>query len=86
MSVATEPFDTTAEDRTDRVTDPDDLERIAAIARDGGWPARVENDAFTAEFSAPSAGPPLWYLYRVTTEPVYAFGTAEPYGATRFSL
>jgi hypothetical protein len=27
-----------------------------------------------------------WYLYRVTAERVYAFGTAEPYGATRFSF
>jgi len=45
-----------------------------------------ENDAFTAEFSAPSAGPPPWYLYRVTAERVYALGTAEPYGATRFSF
>ena len=87
MSVATDPFDITVEGRADRVTDPDDLERIAAIARDrGGWPARVENDAFTAEFSAPSAGPPPWYLYRMTAERVYAFGTAEPYGATRFSF
>lgn len=86
MSVATEPFDITVEGRADRVTNPDDLERIAVIARDGGWPARVEDDAFTAEFSAPSAGPPPWYLYRVTAERVYAFGTAEPYGATRFSF
>jgi Pyridoxamine 5'-phosphate oxidase len=86
VSVATEPFDITVEGRADRVTDQDDLERIAALARDGGWPARVENDAFTAEFSAPSAGPPPWYLYRVTPERVYAFGTAEPYGATRFSF
>ena len=62
MSVATEPFDITVEGRADRVTDPDDLERIAAIARDGGWSAHVENDALTAEFSAPSAGPPPWYL------------------------
>jgi hypothetical protein len=86
MSVATGPFDITVEGRADRVTDLEDLERIAAIARDGGWPARVENDAFTAEFSAPSAGPPPWYLYRVTAERVYAFGTAGPYGATRFSF
>ena len=28
---------------------------------DGGWPATVEGDAFTAPFSAPSAGPPPWY-------------------------
>ena len=86
MSVATEPFDITVEGSAARVTDRDDLERIATVARGDGWPARVENDALTAEFSAPSAGPPPWYLYRVTAERVYAFGTAEPYGATRFSF
>jgi hypothetical protein len=43
-------------------------------------------DAVTAEYSAPSAGPPPWYVYRVTPVTVFAFGTAEPYGATRFEV
>jgi pyridoxine/pyridoxamine 5'-phosphate oxidase len=86
LSVATDPFDISIEGRAERVTDADELDRIATIARAGGWPAQVENDALTAPFSAPSAGPPPWYLYRVTAERVYAFGTAEPYGATRFSF
>lgn len=44
----------------------------------------MRDGAFYAEYSAPSAGPPPWYLYRVTPATVYALGTAEPYGATRF--
>ena len=47
----------------------------------GGWPATVDGDAFTAEFSAPSAGPPPWFLYHMEPTRLYALGTAEPYGA-----
>ncbi|MFB8230940.1 hypothetical protein [Cellulosimicrobium sp. NPDC055967] len=50
-----------------------------------GGPNRHTN-ALTAEFSAPSAGPPPWAVYRLVPERVFAFGTAEPYGATRFDL
>ncbi len=38
----------------------------------------------TAEYSAPSAGPPPWHVYRIKPATVYAFGTAEPGGATKF--
>jgi len=51
-----------------------------------GWPASVAGDALTAEYSAPSAGPPPWYVYRVTPGTVFALGTAEPYGAARFDV
>jgi hypothetical protein len=47
-----------------RATDQPTLERSAARYRDGGWPAQVEGEAFTAPYSAPSAGPPPWHLYR----------------------
>jgi hypothetical protein len=40
-----------------RVTDRPTLQEVAARYRDGGWPAEVDGDAFTAPFSAPSAGP-----------------------------
>jgi hypothetical protein len=39
-----------------------------------------------AEFSAPAAGPPPWHVYRLVPSTVFALGTAEPYGATRFDL
>jgi len=86
LSVATEPFDLVVEGTAERVTDPATLERVAAGFRDDGWPAHVEGDALSAEFSAPSAGPPPWSVYRVVPGRVFAFGTAEPYGATRFDL
>jgi hypothetical protein len=40
----------------------------------------------TAEFSAPSAGPAPWHVYRLKSSTVFAFGTAEPFGATKFQL
>ena len=35
-------------------------------------------------FSAPSAGPPPWYVYRFKFDKVIGVATAEPYGATRW--
>jgi hypothetical protein len=46
----------------------------------------LREGAFYHEFSAPSAGPPPWYLYELGPETVFAFGTAEPFGATRFDF
>jgi hypothetical protein len=66
------------------VIDRETLEHLAALYREGGWPAEVAGDAFTAPFSAPSAGPPPWYLYRVTIHTAFGVATAEPYGATRW--
>lgn len=86
ITVATHPFDVVAEGSAQRVTDPHELEVVAAAAAAGGWPARVDGDALTAEFSAPAAGPPPWYVHRVEPTTVFALGTAEPYGATRFDL
>jgi hypothetical protein len=69
-----------------RVTDPEVLERLAAVYRAGGWPAQVENDALTAPFSAPSAGPAPWHLYRFTYRTVFGVSSQEPYGATRWTF
>lgn len=86
VSVATHPFDLVMEGTAERVTDADELRTVAEAYAADGWPARVDGDAVTAEYSAPSAGPPPWYVYRVTPVTVFAFGTAEPYGATKFDL
>jgi hypothetical protein len=66
------------------VTDPATLEQIAAGYRSGGWPAEVAGDALTAPYSAPSAGPPPWHVYRFPFHTVVGVATAEPYGATRW--
>lgn len=77
-------IDVVFEGKATRVTDRPTLETVAARFHEGGWPAEVEGDAFTAPFSAPSAGPPPWYLYRFTIETAFGVATAEPYGATRW--
>jgi hypothetical protein len=42
--------------------------------------------ALTAEFSAPSAGPPPWHVYRVMIETATALETVEPGGATTWTF
>jgi hypothetical protein len=86
VSFATHPFDLVIEGSAARVTEADELRSIADEYNRVGWPAQVEGDALTAEYSAPSAGPPPWRVYKITPSTVFAFGTAEPYGATRFDL
>jgi hypothetical protein len=84
ISVGLTGIDLVLEGDTTMVTDRPTLERLAAMAREGGWPAQVEGDALTAPFSAPSAGPPPWYLYRFTFHTAFGVSTAEPWGATRW--
>lgn len=84
LSVSLPNLDLVVEGTATKVTDNATLEHVAERYAAQGWPARAENGAITAPYSAPSAGPPPWYLYVVT--PVAAFGvaTAEPNGATRW--
>ena len=84
ISVALPGIDLVVEGTAARVTDETTLERLAHRYNEVGWPTTVEAAAFTAPYSAPSAGPPPWYLYVLT--PSQAFGVAgeEPHGATRW--
>jgi hypothetical protein len=84
ISVRLQGIDLVFEGEAVRVMDKDTLERVVAVFQKGGWPAEVEGDAFTAPFSAPSAGPPPWYLYRLTYDTVVGVAGEEPYGATRW--
>ena len=84
ISVALRGIDLVLEGEATRVTDGPTLERLAALYREDGWPAEVEGDAFTAPYSAPSAGPPPWHLYRVTFHTAFGVATEEPNGATRW--
>lgn len=77
-------IDVVFEGRAARVTDADTLARVAAVYRDAGWPAEVDGDTFTAPYSAPSAGPPPWHLYRLQLETAFGVAGAEPYGASRW--
>ena len=63
------------------------LERVAKRYNDvGGWPVHAEGDAFVAEYSAPSAGPPPWYLYVMEPKKAFAVATADPQGAMRWEF
>jgi len=84
LSVRLKGIDLVFEGHAARTTDPATLEAVAKIYNEGGWPATVEGDAFTAPFNAPSAGPPPWQLYRFTFDKVIGVATEEPYGATRW--
>jgi pyridoxine/pyridoxamine 5'-phosphate oxidase len=86
LSIATEPFDLVVEGRAERVADPSVVAEAVSAFRAGGWPCEQDGDAITAPFSAQTAGPPPWYLYRIVPETVYVIGTAEPYGAMKFEL
>lgn len=67
-----------------RVTEPETLHAVAQLYGRLGWPVAVEGSAFTAPYSAPSAGPPPWDLYRFVFHTVYGLATEEPSGATRW--
>ena len=84
LTIATHDFDLVVEGDAEKVTGEARLQRIADAYRVQGWPATVREGALYAEFSAPSAGPPPWDVYEVKPETVFALGTAEPYGATRY--
>lgn len=84
IAVRMKGIDLAFEGEAARVTDAEILERVAAKAREGGWPAQVEGDALSAPYSAPSAGPPPWHLYRFTFHTVFGVAGAEPHGATRW--
>ena len=84
LSLRLPSIDVVLEAEAVRVTDADALEPVAARYREGGWPAEVDGDALTAPFSAPSAGPPPWHVYRLVFHTVFGVGTTEPHGATRW--
>ncbi len=77
-------IDLVIEGTAERVTDDETLQRIAKRYADGGWPATVEDGAFTYDYSAPSAGPPPWYVYAVRPTTVFGVLADEPGGATRW--
>ncbi len=67
-----------------RVTDDDTLQRLVRRYNEVGWPAHVEDRAFTHDYSAPSAGPPPWWLYEIRPRTVFGVLSDDPGGATRW--
>jgi nitroimidazol reductase NimA-like FMN-containing flavoprotein (pyridoxamine 5'-phosphate oxidase superfamily) len=84
MAISLPGIDLVIEGEAQRVTDDETLHRLAKRYAEGGWPARVEDGAFTYDYSAPSAGPPPWNLYAIAPVTIYGVLAAEPGGATRW--
>jgi pyridoxine/pyridoxamine 5'-phosphate oxidase len=84
ISVSLDDIDLVVEGTAARVTDGKTLQRIAQLYAEQGWPARATETSLTAEFSAPSAGPPPWDLYQMRPASAIGVASAEPYGATRW--
>ena len=86
LSVAAREFDLVVEGEATLVTDSATVADLAARWAAAGWPARADDTgaALTAEYSAPSAGPPPWHVYRLTPRTATAVATIDPGGATRW--
>lgn len=88
VSISLQGYDLTVEGRAERVTDPQTVARLVAAYAASGWPARVDDSgtALTADFNAPSAGPPPWNIYRVDAASAVAVAATAPGGATRWDF
>jgi len=74
------------EGEAEKISDPATVATMAEQWRVQGWPARVDETgiALTADYSAPSAGPPPWTIYRLIAREATAVVTVDPGGATRW--
>jgi pyridoxine/pyridoxamine 5'-phosphate oxidase len=88
LTLSTQEFDLVLEGEAQKVTEPPTVAQMAARYAAGGWPARVDESgaALIAEYSAPSAGPPPWHIYRLVAQRATVVSTTEPGGATRWDF
>jgi pyridoxine/pyridoxamine 5'-phosphate oxidase len=86
LSLATSAFDLIVEGSAEQVRHTDTVASMAEKWNQQGWPARVDESgvALTADYSAPSAGPPPWTVYRLVPDRATALQTVEPGGATQW--
>jgi PPOX class probable F420-dependent enzyme len=86
LSLATHGFDLVVEGIAEQIKDTTTVASMAERWSDHGWPARVDESGvnLTAEFGAPSAGPPPWAIYRLVASRATALQTVEPGGATQW--
>ncbi|MDE3086455.1 MAG: pyridoxamine 5'-phosphate oxidase family protein [Acidobacteriota bacterium] len=88
LSVSTAEFDLVVEGAAVKIADPATVRTMAARWAAQGWPAEVDESglALTAEYSAPSAGPPPWSVYRIDLRAATALAVEAPGGATRWDF
>ena len=88
LSLATHEFDLVVEGTAEIVNDPPVVAEMAEEWADDGWPCEVDESgvALTAPFSAPSAGPPPWKVFKLTPAKATALQTIDPGGATSWTF
>jgi PPOX class probable F420-dependent enzyme len=88
MSVATHEFDLVVEGVAEKIADPAMVATLAGRWNAQGWPARVDESGvgLTADYSAPSAGPPPWTIYRLAAHQATSLLTIDPGGATHWDF
>ena len=86
ITVSTAAFDLVAEGKAIKITDEATLLRVAEMYAGAGWSPTVRHGALFAQYSAPAAGPPPWDVHEFTTATLFALGTAEPFGATKWTF
>jgi Pyridoxamine 5'-phosphate oxidase len=88
LSLRLEGLDLCLEGDAVRVDDAALLTTVAALYAAGSWPATadVEAMALAAPYSAQSAGPGPWPLWRFTINKAIGVSTAEPFGASRWTF
>jgi hypothetical protein len=86
IGLALDEFDVVVEGEAHQVTDAPTVTAMADRWSGAGWPARPDESgsALTAEYSAPTAGPPPWHVYRIEPRSATVIKTVEPSGATRW--
>jgi hypothetical protein len=87
LTLALREFDLVVEGEAHLVADPAIVTELARLWAED-WPCTVDESgiALTAPFSAPSAGPPPWHVYRIDATGATALQTVEPGGATRWTF
>ena len=87
MALALREFDLVVDGEAHLVTDPATVAELARLWAED-WPCSVDESgtALTAPFSAPSAGPPPWQVYRIDASGATVLQTVDPGGATRWTL
>ncbi len=88
ISVSTKEFDLVVDGTAEKVSDPVDVARVAAVWVAGGWPCEVDASGIglTAPFNAPAVGPAPWFVYRITPRSATSVSTTEPGGTTRWTF
>ena len=88
IAVSIDGADVVMEGRATRVTESEDLARVAQAWAAQGWPAEPDDSGtgITAPFNAPSLGPPPWNVYRIDPRSATVVLGDEPGGLTRFDF